>query len=98
MVFKGVKISVVHGDIATEDTDCIVNAANGILQHGGGISQRIINKGGAVILEESEEIIKQRGGIPIFTGECEHTNTGDLDAKFLIHTVGPVWWGGNHNE
>jgi len=58
MVFKGVKISVVKGDIATEDTDCIVNPANGILQHGGGISGRIVDKGGAVILEECTEIIK----------------------------------------
>ena len=99
MVFKGVKISVVHGDISHEDTDCIVNAANGILQHeNASLSQRIINQGGAVIIEESTEILKQRGGIPIFTGECEHTSAGKLDAKFLVHTVGPVWWGGNHNE
>ena len=45
-----------------------------------------------------EEIIKQRGGVPIFTGESMHTKSGDLSSKYLIHTVGPVWWGGNHNE
>lgn len=98
MVFKGVKISVIHGDITMEDTEAIVNSANGILQHNGGIAKRIVDKGGPSIVEESEEIIKQRGGVPIFTGESMHTKSGDLESKYLIHTVGPVWWGGNHNE
>lgn len=98
MIYKGVKISVVRGDITEEDTDVIVNAANGILQHGGGVAQHIAKKGGSIIIQESESIIKKRGGIPIFTGECEYTNSGELDSKYVIHTVGPVWWGGKHNE
>ena len=98
MFYNGVKISVVHGDITEEDTDVIVNSANGILQHNGGIAKRIVDKGGQKIVEESEEFIKSRGGVPIFTGETMHTGSGDLASKYLIHTVGPVWWGGNHNE
>ena len=42
--------------------------------------------------------MQDRGGVPVFTGECEHTSSGNLDCKYLIHTVGPVWWGGHHNE
>lgn len=81
-----------------EDTDAIVNSANNILQHNGGIAERIVEKGGRSIVEESDEIIKKRGGIPIFTGEAEPTGAGDLPCKNVIHTIGPVWWGGKHNE
>jgi len=42
--------------------------------------------------------LQDRGGVPVFTGECEYTSSGNLDSKYLIHTVGPVWWGGHHNE
>ena len=44
--------------------------------------------------DECEKIIKERGDIPIYTGECCYTTAGDLNSKHLIHTVGPVWYGG----
>ncbi|MGD8546125.1 MAG: O-acetyl-ADP-ribose deacetylase [Candidatus Bathyarchaeota archaeon] len=92
------KIILVHGDITNMDTDAIVNAANSTLMGGGGVDGAIHRKGGAQILEECKKIraMKWPDGLP--TGEAVITSGGNLKARYVIHTVGPVWHGGNKGE
>jgi len=82
-------LELVQGDITTLPVDAIVNAANEYLKHGGGVAAAISRKGGPAIQQESDAIIKRRGPLP--TGEAVITGGGKLPAKFVIHTVGPVW-------
>ena len=96
LIYKNVKIEIVQGDITQEDVDAIVNAANSNLKHGGGVAGAIVRRGGYEIQKESDEIIAKMGPIP--TGEAVVTGGGKLKAKYVIHTVGPVWRGGRHNE
>jgi len=81
----------VQGDITEERVDAIVNAANSSLMGGGGVSGAIHRKGGPAILEECREIRreKHRDGLP--TGRSVATTAGKLPAKWVIHTVGPVY-------
>ena len=91
-------IELVLGDITEMDTDAIVNAANSYLIGGGGVDGAIHKKGGPIILEECKKIRTSNypNGLP--TGEAVITSGGKLKTKFVIHTVGPVWRGGNHGE
>jgi len=95
-VIRRAHIKVMEGDITQIDTEAIVNAANSYLQHGGGVAGAIVRAGGKIIQEESNEIVRKRG--PLKTGEAVITSSGNLKAKYVIHTVGPVWGEGNEEE
>lgn len=90
------KIVVLKGDITKVKADAIVNAANSSLLGGGGVDGAIHRAGGPAILEECKEIRKRQGECP--TGEAVITTAGNLDARYVIHTVGPVWNGGDQEE
>lgn len=92
------RILLVHGDITDQATDAIVNAANSSLMGGGGVDGAIHRKGGPVILEECRRIraTKWPGGLPV--GEAVMTSGGNLKARHVIHTVGPVYRGGDKGE
>ena len=90
------KIAVVQGDITRQATDAIVNAANSGLMGGGGVDGAIHRAGGPAILNECVQIVAKQGRLP--TGQAVITTGGNLPAKYVIHTVGPVWRGGNKGE
>jgi O-acetyl-ADP-ribose deacetylase (regulator of RNase III) len=90
------RIELIKGDITKMETDAIVNAANSSLMGGGGVDGAIHRAGGPAILEECRRIIAKQGSCK--TGEAVISTGGLLPAKFVIHTVGPVWNGGNKNE
>lgn len=90
------KVSIIQGDITRQATDAIVNAANPSLMGGGGVDGAIHRAGGPAILEECKKIVAKQGRLP--TGKAVITTGGNLKAKYVIHTVGPVWHGGRRNE
>jgi O-acetyl-ADP-ribose deacetylase (regulator of RNase III) len=90
------KIEIILGDITKQKVDAIVNAANSSLMGGGGVDGAIHRAGGPAILEECRKIIARQGSCA--TGEAVITKGGSLPARFVIHTVGPVWAGGNRGE
>jgi putative ATPase len=92
----GQKLQARLGDLTQEVVDAIVNAANGQLAHGGGVAGAIVRAGGYAIQEESNHWVREHG--PVHTGQVAVTHAGRLPGKFVIHAVGPVWQGGNHNE
>jgi O-acetyl-ADP-ribose deacetylase (regulator of RNase III) len=83
-------------DITRESSDAIVNAANSSLMGGGGVDGAIHRAGGPAILEACKAIVERQGRLP--AGMAVATPGGRLEAKYVIHTVGPVWSGGNSNE
>ncbi len=96
MVVNKGKMVLVRGDITRQDTEAIVNAANSSLLGGAGVDGAIHRAGGPEILEECKQIRARHGGCP--PGEAVITTGGDLPAMYVIHTVGPVWRGGNAGE
>jgi O-acetyl-ADP-ribose deacetylase len=84
-------ITLVQGDITEQDVDAVVNAANSSLMGGGGVDGAIHRRGGPAILEECKRIRAERypDGLP--TGRAVATTAGDLPARWVIHTVGPVY-------
>jgi len=90
------KILLVKGDLTKQDADAIVNAANSGLRGGGGVDGAIHRAGGPSIDEECRKIIARIGRLD--TGKAVMTTGGNLKARHVIHTVGPVWHGGDHDE
>ena len=90
------RIKLLQGDITKIEADAIVNAANTSLFGGGGVDGAIHRTGGPAILEECQKIRARQGGCKI--GEAVITTGGRLPAKYVIHTVGPVWNDGRHGE
>ena len=91
-----VKLRIIQGDITKQDTDAIVNAANSSLMGGGGVDGAIHRAGGPAILEECKQIVARQGHLP--TGKAVMTTGGNLKARHVIHTVGPIWHGGDKGE
>ena len=89
-------LKAIQGDITTVETDAIVNAANASLMGGGGVDGAIHKAGGPEILTQCKEIVAKQGKCN--TGEAVITTAGKLPSKYVIHTVGPVWNGGNKDE
>ncbi len=89
-------MQLLKGDITKMEVDAIVNAANSSLLGGGGVDGAIHRAGGKAILDECIQIRNKQGGCK--TGEAVITTGGNLPAKYVIHTVGPVWNGGKNNE
>jgi O-acetyl-ADP-ribose deacetylase (regulator of RNase III) len=89
-------LTLVQGDITKQTTDAIVNAANSNLMGGGGVDGAIHRAGGPTILEQYKEIVAKQGRLP--PGKAVITTGGNLPAKYVIHTVGPIWNGGTNNE
>eukprot|EP01133_Synstelium_polycarpum_P012479 gene12479-14647_t len=87
---KNTLIEIVQGDILQERTECIVNAANSNLAHGGGIAYIIAAAAGPAFVKECDDLVKRSGPIP--TGKCTVTGVGNLTSyKCIIHTVAPQW-------
>jgi len=92
----GAVIVALVGNIVHQDTDVIVNAANSSLLGGGGVDGAIHRAGGPAILEDCKRIVAQIGRLP--AGQAVATTGGQLRARYVIHTVGPVWSGGYYGE
>ena len=89
-------LELVTGDITDETTDAIVNAANSSLLGGGGVDGAIHQAAGPSLLTECKKIRDLRGPLP--PGQAVTTSGAKLKARYVIHTVGPVWQGGKVNE
>ena len=89
-------LELIQGDITKIEADAIVNAANSSLAGGGGVGGAIHRAGGERIYAECMEYVSKHGRLP--AGEAMITSGGNLPAKYVIHTVGPVWNGGRYHE
>ncbi|MDP2931760.1 MAG: O-acetyl-ADP-ribose deacetylase [Chloroflexota bacterium] len=96
IMVKQTRLSLAQGDITRQNTDAIVNAANSSLMGDSGVDGAIHRAGGPAILEECKQIVARQGRLP--TGRAVITTGGNLKAKYVIHTVGPVWHGGGQGE
>lgn len=96
---NGNALELIVGDITEQSTDAIVNAANGSLLGGGGVDGAIHRASGPELLEECKKVRKEQlKGEYLPTGEAVITNGYRLPAKYVIHTVGPIWTGEDVNE
>jgi O-acetyl-ADP-ribose deacetylase (regulator of RNase III) len=94
LVVAGTTLRVVLADITRLEVDVIVNAANTSLLGGGGVDGAIHEAAGPALLDECHQIVARQGGCD--TGEAVITSAGELSASWVVHTVGPVWTGQNH--
>lgn len=85
------ELELVRGDITEQHVDAVVNAANSSLLGGGGVDGAIHRKGGPAILSECRDLRASRYGRGLKTGQAVATTAGNLPARWVIHTVGPVW-------
>jgi O-acetyl-ADP-ribose deacetylase (regulator of RNase III) len=92
--FGSCRLELVQGDITKQDVDAIVNAANQRLAGGGGVDGAIHRAAGPALMEETRR--RYPDGCP--TGDAVATAAGKLNAKHVLHAVGPVWRGGQHDE
>ncbi len=90
------QLMLLEGDITISSSEAIVNAANSSLMGGGGVDGAIHRAGGPAILRECKQIVEKQGKLP--AGKAVITTGGNLKAKYVIHTVGPVWRSGDKNE
>jgi len=95
-IINQARLSIIQGDITRQANDAIVNAANSSLMGGGGVDGAIHRAGGAAILEECKQIVSRQGHLP--TGRAVITTAGNMKARYVIHTVGPIWRGGSQGE
>lgn len=86
---RNLRIEIIKGDITKVKADAIVNAANSFLKHGGGVAGAIVRRGGYIIQKESDEYVRKHGPVP--EGGVAVTSAGKLNAKYVIHAVGPVY-------
>jgi O-acetyl-ADP-ribose deacetylase (regulator of RNase III) len=84
---NGGTFSVVTGDLLKEPVNCIVNAANGMLSHGGGVAAAIARAAGSALVEEGNKLVREQGAVP--TGGAVITTAGNLPFKGVVHAVGP---------
>ncbi len=98
IIINKTKLRLIRGDITDQETDAIVNAANSGLMGGGGVDGAIHRRGGPKILEECKKIRQSEWPKGLPTGKAVITTGGNLKASFVIHTVGPIWRGGNNKE
>ncbi|WP_405940255.1 O-acetyl-ADP-ribose deacetylase [Streptomyces sp. NBC_00726] len=84
-------VTLVRGDITRQSVDAVVNAANSSLLGGGGVDGAIHRRGGPAILAACRELRASRYGKGLRTGRAVATTAGKLDARWVVHTVGPVW-------
>jgi O-acetyl-ADP-ribose deacetylase len=96
IAFKETTLALVQGDITIEKVEAIVNAANSGLMGGGGVDGAIHRAGGPAIVEECKAIVASQGRLQ--TGQAVITTGGNLWARYVIHTVGPVGRGGGYDE
>jgi O-acetyl-ADP-ribose deacetylase (regulator of RNase III) len=96
--FLGGRVVVKVGDITKEDADTIVNAANGSLMGGGGVDGAIHRAGGRAILEQCKELRRTKFPEGLPTGQAALTTAGKMTARYVIHTVGPVYGGGGKEK
>jgi O-acetyl-ADP-ribose deacetylase (regulator of RNase III) len=91
-------VRLVRADITKMETDAIVNTANSSLMGGGGVDGAIHRRGGSSILEQCKRIRATEWPQGLPTGKAVITGAGNLKSKYVIHTVGPIWRGGNRGE
>lgn len=89
---------LIRGDVTAQAVDAIVNPANSSLMGGGGVDGAIHRRGGPAIVEACREIRRSLWPDGLPTGRAVMTNAGNLPARYVIHTVGPIWRGGTNNE
>src|SRR5215470_1274727 len=96
--FLSSRVHVLVGDITSQNVDIIVNAANSTLLGGGGVDGAIHRRGGPLILEECRKLRASRFPQGLPTGEAIITTAGNLPAKHVIHTVGPICRGNSEPD